>query len=82
MNDIKKRGRKSGSYSFVRLSLADLLKKFADMETEIPVYTKWAETVGFKNLTLMPVSGVTAEAKDAMEIAAALKVTDLDAIDK
>ena len=40
-------GRTKGSFSFVKLTLAELLAKFADKTTPIIVSRKWAEPLGF-----------------------------------
>lgn len=44
-------GRTKGSFSFVRVPLADLASKFADTSTPVLVSRKWAEAVGFVGLT-------------------------------
>jgi hypothetical protein len=43
-------GRTKGSFSFVKISLADLAKKFADVNVQIPVRRKWAQEIGFDGL--------------------------------
>jgi hypothetical protein len=43
-------GRTKGSYSFVTISITDLLAKFNDQTTPVIVSRKWAEQVGFKNI--------------------------------
>lgn len=43
-------GRTKGSFSFVRVPLADLTGKFADPSTTVLVSRKWAEAVGFNGL--------------------------------
>ena len=40
-------GRTKGSFSFVRLTLGDLKKKFADDTTPITVGRVWAQNLGF-----------------------------------
>lgn len=40
-------GRTKGSFSFVKLTLAELKSKFADETTPIVVSRKWAEPLGF-----------------------------------
>lgn len=47
-------GRTKGSFSFVKITLADLAGKFADTTTPIMVSRKWAEQVGFTGLTANP----------------------------
>jgi len=44
-------GRTKGSSSFVKIPLKDLISKFADLNTQIVVSRKYAEVVGFDNLT-------------------------------
>lgn len=44
-------GRTKGSFSFVRVPLAELNGKFADASTTIIVSRKWAEQVGFNGLS-------------------------------
>lgn len=72
-------GRTKGSFSFVKISLADLNSKFADQTTPIVVSRKWAEQVGFSglvanpaNATLDTIQGLT----PATQVAAT--VTNLD----
>lgn len=47
-------GRTKGSYSFVKITLADLNAKFADVTTPIVVSRKWAESCGFTGLVANP----------------------------
>lgn len=51
-------GRTKGSYSFVKISLADLCAKFADQTTPIVVGRKFAEEVGFQGLTAGPANAI------------------------
>lgn len=43
-------GRTKGSFSFVKIPLAELVAKFADTASPIIVSRKWAEQVGFQGL--------------------------------
>jgi hypothetical protein len=52
-------GRTVGSYSFVKLSIADLLSKFADHTTPVIVSRKWAEQLGFQGLTATTAGATT-----------------------
>lgn len=47
-------GRTKGSFSFVKIPLADLNAKFADMTTPVVVSRKWAESCGFTGLIANP----------------------------
>jgi hypothetical protein len=47
-------GRTKGSFSFVKITLADLKAKFADDTTPIVVSRKWAEACNFKGLIANP----------------------------
>jgi hypothetical protein len=47
-------GRTKGSFSFVKITLAELNAKFADTSTPVVVGRKWAEGVGFGGLTAAP----------------------------
>ena len=47
-------GRTKGSYSFVKITLADLNAKFADQTTPVVVGRKWAEACGFTGLVANP----------------------------
>ena len=47
-------GRTKGSFSFVKVTLAELQAKFADPQQPIVIGRKWAEEVGFTNLTASP----------------------------
>lgn len=51
-------GRTKGSFSFVKLPLSALTAKFADPATEITVGRKFAEAMGFKDLTSAPASQI------------------------
>jgi hypothetical protein len=52
-------GRTHGSFSFVKLTIAELRAKFADETTPIVVSRKWAETVGFSGLVAKSASKTT-----------------------
>ena len=72
-------GRTKGSFSFVKITIADLNAKFADTTTPCVVSRKWAESCGFQGLianpgnsTLDSIQGRT----PATHVAA--KVTNLD----
>lgn len=47
-------GRTKGSYSFVKLTVQQLLDKFADKTTPVVVGRKWAESCGFTGLVANP----------------------------
>ena len=47
-------GRTKGSFSFVKITLADLNAKFADATTPIVASRKWAESCGFTGLVANP----------------------------
>ena len=47
-------GRTKGSFSFVKITLADLNAKFADTTTPVVVGRKWAESCGFTGLVANP----------------------------
>lgn len=47
-------GRTAGSFSFVKITLADLNNKFADKTTPIVVGRKFAEAAGFTGLVANP----------------------------
>lgn len=51
-------GRTEGSYSFVKLTLAQLNSKFADTSTPIVVGRKFAEQMGFTGLVAGPAGAV------------------------
>jgi hypothetical protein len=52
-------GRTKGSYSFVKLSLSDLLSKIgSDQTTPVIVSRKWAEVLGFKGLVCGPAGAI------------------------
>lgn len=56
MNKVTRKGsgRTPGSFSFVKITLADLNAKFADQSTPIVVGRKFAETAGFTGLVANP----------------------------
>lgn len=65
-------GRTKGSFSFVKITLADLNAKFADQTTPVVVGRKWAESCGFTglvanpaNATLQSIQGQTPETRVA-----------------
>ena len=47
-------GRTKGSFSFVKIPVADLVAKFADHTTPVVVSRKWAEACGFTGLIANP----------------------------
>ena len=47
-------GRTKGSFSFVKVTLAELQAKFADPNQPIVIGRKWAEEVGFTGLSSSP----------------------------
>jgi hypothetical protein len=47
-------GRTKGSFSFVKISVADLIAKFADTSTPVVASRKWAESCGFTGLVANP----------------------------
>lgn len=53
-------GRTKGSYSFVKIPLKELVAKFADQSTHIVVSRKFAEAVGFDNITSAPANAIVA----------------------
>lgn len=72
-------GRTKGSFSFVKIPLADLMAKFADHTTPIVVSRKWAEQVGFTGLVANPANatfGSIEGTTPATQVTAT--VTDLD----
>ena len=46
--------RTKGSFSFVKITLADINAKFADKTTPVVVSRKWAATCGFTGLVANP----------------------------
>lgn len=73
-------GRTKGSFSFVKITLADLKAKFADDTTPIVVSRKWAEACSFTNLVANP-ANTTLDSIQGQTPAThvAATVTDLDA---
>ena len=72
-------GRTKGSFSFVKITLAELNAKFADQTTPIVVGRKFAEGVGFAGLTAAPANQTMDSIQGqtpATKVGA--KVTDLD----
>jgi hypothetical protein len=53
-------GRTKGSFSFVKLTVAQLREKFADESTPVQVGRKWAEMCGFTGLTSAPANAINA----------------------
>jgi hypothetical protein len=51
-------GRTKGSYSFVKISLADLTAKFSDKSTPIIVGRIWAQSCGFIGVKTAPVASI------------------------
>ena len=47
-------GRTKGSFSFVKVTLAQLQDKFKDPNQPIVIGRKWAEEVGFSGLSAFP----------------------------
>ena len=47
-------GRTKGSFSFVKMTLAELTAKFSDPNQTIMVGRKWAEACGFTGLVANP----------------------------
>lgn len=47
-------GRTKGSFSFVKITLAELNAKFSDPKQTIMIGRKWAEQCGFTGLTANP----------------------------
>lgn len=47
-------GRTKGSFSFVKITLAELNNKFNDTSTPVVVSRKWAESCGFQGLVANP----------------------------
>ena len=71
-------GRTKGSYSFVKIPLKELMSKFADQSTDIVVSRKFAETVGFTNLSSAPASSIANSiVGKTPETAAKVNVVDL-----
>lgn len=74
-------GRTKGSFSFVKLSLNDLMNKIgADKTTPVIVSRKWAEVLGFQGLVCGPAGAINDSIEGqtpATKITA--KVVDLDA---
>ena len=73
-------GRTKGSFSFVKITLADLNAKFADTTTPVVVGRKWAESCGFTGLVSNPANSTLESIQGqtpATHVAAT--VTDLDA---
>jgi hypothetical protein len=72
-------GRTKGSFSFVKIPLADLAAKFADNTTPVLVSRKWAESVGFQGLTSNPVGALTNSIQgQTPETKVATKIVNLD----
>ena len=72
-------GRTKGSFSFVKITIADLNNKFADTTTPVVVSRKWAESCGFQGLIANPANSTLDSIQGqtpATHVAA--KVTNLD----
>ena len=72
-------GRTKGSFSFVKITIADLNNKFADATTPVVVSRKWAESCGFQGLIANPANSTLDSIQGqtpATHVAA--KVTNLD----
>ena len=73
-------GRTKGSFSFVKVPLADLTAKFADVTTPVVVSRKWAESVGFAGLVSNPANSTYAAIVGTTpETKVAAVVSDLNA---
>jgi hypothetical protein len=79
-NQKGRSGRTPGSFSFVKIPLADLCSKFADPQTPVIVGRKWAEAVGFTGLVANP-AGTTLGSIQGLTPATKVSATvvDLDA---
>ena len=73
-------GRTKGSFSFVKITVADLTSKFADVSTPVVVSRKWAEACGFEGLTSAPANDMLSSTQGTTPTTyVATTVTDLDA---
>jgi len=54
-------GRTKGSFSFVKVSLAELETKFADRTTPIVVGRIWAQSCGFADVKSAPVGAIISQ---------------------
>ena len=73
-------GRTKGSFSFVKVPLAELCAKFADPNTPVVIGRKWAEAVGFTGLTSAAAVDITESIQGSTpQTMIAAKVIDLDA---
>jgi hypothetical protein len=72
-------GRTKGSYSFVKVSLADLVAKFSDSNTPIVVGRIWAQSCGFNGVKSAPVASIIEQVQGATpNTAPAISVQVLD----
>jgi hypothetical protein len=67
-------GRTKGSNSFVKITVADLVAKFADQTTPVIVGRKWAEMVGFTGLVSKP-AGATVDTIEGLTPETQIKTT-------
>lgn len=67
-------GRTKGSYSFVKVTVADLVAKFADQSTPVVLSRKWAEQVGFQGVTAKP-AGATTDSIEGLTPETQIKTT-------
>ena len=73
-------GRTKGSFSFVKITLADLNAKFADTTIPVVVGRKWAESCGFTGLVSNPANSTLDSIQgQTPDTHVAATVTDLDA---
>lgn len=73
-------GRTKGSFSFVKITLADLNAKFADHTTPVVVSRKWAEACAFTGLVANPANSTLASIEGQTPATHVnVAVTDLDA---
>jgi len=84
MNKVTRKGsgRTPGSFSFVKITLADLNAKFADQTTPIVVGRKFAESAGFTGLISNPAKNIYGAIQGLTPATAvASTVIDLNATD-
>jgi len=70
-------GRKPGSFSFVNISVGDILSKLSEDDT-VPVYGKWASMMEFKGLVPISKNQIVKPLKSKLEIRKAITITDLN----
>lgn len=74
-------GRTKGSFSFVKITVADLTAKFADVATPVVVSRKWAEACGFEGLVAKPANTTMDSIAGQTPVSAVnAKTTDFDAV--